>query len=91
MPHLVLEIRSQHALMFLYLLINMTKNCAAVESGIIEHCRVSRNKLFLLFVYGPLFETSQKDGGKKSRSSDVLSEWNQRFGQYTKNVEAAKL
>ena len=70
-------------------LISVTKNCAAVESGIVEHCRVLRNKLLLLLVYGPLFETSQEDGGQKSGSSDVLR--CQRFGSYTKNAEAAKL
>ena len=55
-----------------WLLISVTKDCALVELGIVEHCRLLWNKLFLLFVYGPLFEISQEDGDQKSRSLDVL-------------------
>ena len=47
-----------------------------------EICRVFWNKLFLLFVYGPLIETSQEDGGQEARSSDVLRY--HRYGEYTK-------
>ena len=43
-----------------------------------ERCRVLWNKVFLLFVYGPLFQTSQENGDQKSRSSDVL-----RYQRYT--------
>ena len=54
-----------------------------------EHFLVFRNKLLLLFVYGPLSETSEDDGGQKSGSSDDLRY--QRYGETTQNSEAALL
>ena len=54
-----------------------------------ERCRVLWNKVFLLFVYGPLFETSQENGDQKSRSSDVLRY--QRYRQYTKKWSSLTL
>ena len=68
--HLVLAIRPKHTLMFHqcilflkgWLLISDARKCRApVELGIMEHSWVFRNKLFLLFVHWPLFETSQED------------------------------
>ena len=54
-----------------------------------EHCRVLWNKVFLLFVYGPLFETSQENDDQKSRSSDVLRY--QRCRQYTQKWSSLTL
>ena len=54
-----------------------------------ERCRVLWNKVFLLFVYGPLFQTSQENGDQKSRSSDVLRY--QRYRQYTEKWSSLTL
>ena len=94
---MVLAIRPKYALtfhqhiLFLKRLLSISepKTWAPVESGIVERCRVLWNKVFLLFVYGPLFQTSQENGDQKSRSSDVLRY--QRYKQYTKKWSSLTL
>ena len=79
----------QYTLLFKRWLLSVTKNFATLASGIMEHYLVLWNNSFLLFVYEPLFETSQEDSGQKSCSLDVLRY--QRYGECIRCQTSAKI